>query len=255
MLVIAASLPAGTIPETTPTNPASNNLWFCMRCAVDPVTTYGYCDSDYLDDCREHFKKQKRRRRSLNRKQSRLAPLSNADEETYTQLNFNNTRHRYPWICSLRTKGVTAEHICAVTLLSLPPAPTIIIGPAHCTYLCKDGGPSGARLESCCCTPQPNGCSEDTIRCGENPGAVEMDPAEMLILCGEWETGPTPIRFSGEKYNVDLQIKEIVRHPDFRPQEGVDGGSDIAVFKISGEANFDSLTKTMQTTSRIPSPE
>ena len=62
-----------------------------------------------------------------------------------------------------------------------------------------------------------------------------MHPAEMLILCGEWETGPTPIRFSGEKYNVGLQIKEIVRHPDFRPEEGVDGGSDIAVFKISGE--------------------
>ena len=57
----------------------------------------------------------------------------------------------------------------------------------------------------------------------------------MLILCGEWETGPTPIRFSGEKYNVDLQIKDIVRHPDFRPEEGVDGGSDIAVFKVHGE--------------------
>ena len=117
------------------------------------------------------------------------------DTEAHTELNFENTRHRYPWICSLRTKGITAEHICAVTLLSLPPQPTIIIGPAHCTYLCKDGGPTGARLEACCCTPQPNGCSENRIRCGRNPGAVEMDPSEMIILCGEYETGPTPIRF------------------------------------------------------------
>merc|ERR1719295_2558873 len=61
-----------------------------------------------------------------------------------------------------------------------------------------------------------------------------MDPAEVLILCGEWETGPAPKRFSGEKYNIDLEIREIVRHPDFLPGEGVDGGSDIAVFKVNG---------------------
>ena len=62
-----------------------------------------------------------------------------------------------------------------------------------------------------------------------------MDPDEMLILCGEWETGPAPKRFSGEEYNVVLKIKEIVRHPNFMPEEGVEGGSDIAVFKIHGE--------------------
>ena len=63
-----------------------------------------------------------------------------------------------------------------------------------------------------------------------------MDPAEMLILCGEWETGPSPLRFSDEKYNVDLEIQDIVRHPDFRPEEGVEDGSDIAVFKIRRES-------------------
>ena len=61
-----------------------------------------------------------------------------------------------------------------------------------------------------------------------------MNPQEMLILCGQYETGPTPARFSGEKYNVDLEINEIVRHPDFNPEVGVDGGSDIAVFKVDG---------------------
>ena len=51
-----------------------------------------------------------------------------------------------------------------------------------------------------------------------------MSAREMLIICGEWETGSTPPRFSGEEYNVDLEIKEIVRHPDFKPEVGVDGG-------------------------------
>ena len=176
-------------------------------------------------------------RRSGDReREPRLAPVSLAlvTDVTKTTLNYNNTRHRYPWICSLRTKGIVAEHVCAVTVLSVPPQPTIIIGPAHCTYLCKDGDSRGGRLDSCCCTtePPPLGCQEDQLRCGSNPGAAEMTPDEVVIICGEWETGPTPQRFSGEEYNVDLKITEIVRHPDFAAELGVEGGSDIAVFKI-----------------------
>lgn len=59
-----------------------------------------------------------------------------------------------------------------------------------------------------------------------------MLPDEATILCGEWETGPTPPRFSKEKYNVGLKITEIVRHPDFDANLGVEGGNDIAVFKV-----------------------
>ena len=97
---------------------------------------------------------------------TRLAPVQEVNTEygTKTVLNYENTRHRYPWICSLRTKGITAEHVCAVTLLSKPPQPTIIVGPAHCTYLCKDSKPRGARLDACCCTPGPPGCKEDVLR-------------------------------------------------------------------------------------------
>ena len=78
----------------------------------------------------------------------RMALVSEVDlaAGTKAELNYTNTRHRYPWICSLRMKGITAEYLCAVTLLSAPPQPTIIIGPAHCSYLCKDGGARGARL-------------------------------------------------------------------------------------------------------------
>merc|ERR1719350_2723534 len=85
----------------------------------------------------------------------RIAPVAHVDviKVTKTELNFNNTRHRYPWICSLRRKGIHADHLCAVTILSVPPQPTIIVGAAYCTYMCKDGSPRGAFLEACCCTP------------------------------------------------------------------------------------------------------
>ena len=55
-----------------------------------------------------------------------------------TKLSYPNTRHRYPWICSLRSLGPQPKHLCAVTLLSVPPKPTVVVGAAHCTYLCKN---------------------------------------------------------------------------------------------------------------------
>ena len=155
---------------------------------------------------------------------------------TKTQINFNNTKHRYPWICSLRRTGISAEHLCAVTVLSVPPQPTIIVGAAHCTYLCKNGGPAGRMLDSCCCSPEPLGCSGDISRCGTNPGAAEMNAEEATIICGEWNTGATQPKFSEEEYNVALEITEIVRHPNFDPQLGVERGNDLAIFKVkSGE--------------------
>ena len=49
-----------------------------------------------------------------------------------------NSRHRYPWLCSLRKKtGDVPEHLCAVNLLSRPPGPAVLVGAAHCTYLCR----------------------------------------------------------------------------------------------------------------------
>jgi len=60
-----------------------------------------------------------------------------------------------------------------------------------------------------------------------------MAPDEVVILCGEWETGPTPAMSSGEKYDVVLEIREIVWHPAFDAGGlGVEGGNDLAIFKI-----------------------
>ena len=48
--------------------------------------------------------------------------------------------------------------------------------------------------------------------------------------------GAAPRRLSGEDFNVELEVTEIVRHPDFNPKYGVEAGNDLAIFKIDEEA-------------------
>ena len=38
-------------------------------------------------------------------------------------------KHEYPWLCSLKLKG---GHICGITLISVYPQQTILVGAAHC---------------------------------------------------------------------------------------------------------------------------
>ena len=70
-----------------------------------------------------------------------------------------------------------------------------------------------------------------------------MSPEEVVILCGEWETGPTPQELSGEKYNVILDIKDVIRHPDYTVN--IDSSAhiqnDIAAFKVD-----DNILSSMQ---------
>ena len=59
--------------------------------------------------------------RSIERSE-RLAPvqfLKEFDDDFIlkTELNYENTRNRYPWVCSLRTSTASKDHLCAVTLL------------------------------------------------------------------------------------------------------------------------------------------
>ena len=71
-------------------------------------------------------------------------------------------------------------------------------------------------------------------RCGPSPGIVEMTGSDAEIVCGEWQTGDYPQSESGELYNIHLDIKQIVRHPDYSVQ--LDTSSllqyDVAVFKV-----------------------
>ena len=150
-----------------------------------------------------------------------------------------NSRNRYPWICSLRSKKKSKKHHCAVTLLSRPPAPTVLVGPAHCTYICKS---SRVEVDNCCCGGL-NNCSEDVARCGNGPRVVEVTGEDAEIICGEWETGSFSPIASGEKYNVILNIKDVICHPDYtvNTDSSAHIKNDIAVFKVD-----DSVLSSMQ---------
>ena len=101
-----------------------------------------------------------------------------------TTEDYRHTRHRYPWVCSLRALGQTPRHLCAVTLLSLPPGPMVVVGAAHCTYLCKDS--AGRILAPCCChIDRPSSCTEDAVVCSRSPTVGDMAPRDVDILCGE----------------------------------------------------------------------
>jgi len=165
------------------------------------------------------------------------------DPNIRTKLEFENTRHRYPWVCSLRSKGPSPEHRCAVNLLSIPPSPTVIVGAAHCTYLCKDGA---REVPACCCSEYTDNCTVTDPKCGNNPGVELMGSEDSIILCGEWDTSQATSSSSGERYNLELPILDIVRHPDFDPSKGIINGNDIVIFKIDDTQLQNNVAKDLQ---------
>ena len=118
-----------------------------------------------------------------------------------------------------------------MTLLSRPPGPTVLVGPAHCTFLCKS---SKGVVDNCCCKG-PNDCSDNKNRCGDDSTVVEMTGNDAEIVCGEWETGDTAPTLSGERYNIVLDIHNIVRHPNYRVniESSAYLQNDIAIFKVN----------------------
>ena len=125
-----------------------------------------------------------------------------------------NTRHRYPWICSLRIVGQQSNNLCAVTLLSGPPGPTVLVTSAHCTYICKSE--EGNIVPNCCCpNVGPDLCTERQ-ECGTNAKTAEMTGADVEVICGEWNTNTD----TEEEYNVILAIAKITRHPGFNITRG-----------------------------------
>ena len=61
-----------------------------------------------------------------------------------------------------------------------------------------------------------------------------MTGSDAEILCGEWQTGDYPQSESGELYNIHLDIKQIVRHPQYnvRLKTSQFLQYDVAVFKV-----------------------
>jgi len=165
---------------------------------------------------------------SGRRRKKRFAPVQEIyGNHSRTKLQFQNTKGRYPWTCSLRSKNFPDDHRCGVTLFSLPPKPVVMVGPAHCTFLCKN---NGIQVPTCCCNTGTETCAADKKKCGKKPTIEEMDGIEGEIVCNRWMYNA---QNSETDYIVD--IKEIVRHPDYDNVKGPIGGSDIAVFKVDEE--------------------
>ena len=138
-----------------------------------------------------------------------------------TRMEYEHTRGRYPWLCSLRAGG---EHLCAVTLLAVPPGPAVLVGAAHCTTACADS--KGNILHRCCCAAAGQRACREEVECGEGAAVVGRAEEGMEVVCGEWQLGKE------DGSAVSLAVKEVVRHPDYSISEGPGGGSDIAVFKV-----------------------
>ena len=160
-----------------------------------------------------------------------------------TTLEYENAKHRYPWLCSLRRRGEEREerggissHLCAVTLLSRPPGPTVLVTSAHCTYICKSQ--EGNIVPNCCCpNVGPDICTESQD-CGTNAKTLEMTGADVEVLCGEWDTATE----EEEEYNVILAVEKITRHPGFNISRGEANSQfvsdDIATVHVLDDDNF-----------------
>ena len=61
-----------------------------------------------------------------------------------------------------------------------------------------------------------------------------MTGSDAEIVCGEWQTGDYPQSESGELYNILLNIKQIVRHPQYNVMVRLSAflQYDIAAFKV-----------------------
>ena len=146
----------------------------------------------------------RRKNKMLLKTDTRLNPIQLANSwGVIRKPNFNHTRGRYPWICSIRSKH-DKRHYCGTTILSRPPGPLVMVTAAHCVHLCKSE--DGNTRPNCCCNNVSGvGCSaESQIDCGVSPSVEVMTGKDTEVICGEWETGNFTAKESGEEYNIIL---------------------------------------------------
>ena len=177
----------------------------------------------------------------------RLIPIEDAYTDDYYAVPvgrvppLENTKHRYPWICSLRIVGQQSSHICAATLLSRPPGPTVLVTSAHCAYICKSE--EGNIVPNCCCPNVGPGLCTDTQDCGTNARTLLITGADAEVKCGEWDTATD----TEEDYNVILPIEKITVHPDFNISRGEENSQfvadDIATIHVNDD-NFEQQSRT-----------
>ena len=144
---------------------------------------------------------------------------------------------QHPWQCSLKFQGFRGHHRCGVTLLSgptvsTPSDPFVLVGAAHCNYICKDRR-TGYPLETCCCRPEtvagtcrnnplnPEQSRQSSPFCPEDPDDAEFtlaEPEDLVIVCGEFDTDVELIWWSWELEEV-FEIVEIINHPRYKPNK------------------------------------
>lgn len=149
----------------------------------------------------------------------------------FINLNSQKFTTGYPWMCSLRTTGFRGSHKCGVTLLSGPPKATILVGAAHCNYVCRNE--EEELLEMCCCgdgSNQLSSCKSKSYYCSGRPLLKEARSQDLQIVCGEHNIGQVPEHISWEN-EIILDIKKIMNHENFQPGKPLQG-SDIAVYLV-----------------------
>ena len=174
--------------------------------------------------------------------------------ETATKPVFENSRGRYPWICSFRGRQ-DKSHYCGATILSRPPGPLVIVTAAHCVFLCKDE--SGDPVPNCCCENVKGNLCLDSAQCGVKPGVEVMTGQDAEVICGEFETGGNfTAEESGEEYNIVLKIKSISVHPDYNITRGVNNSqyvvNDMATLHL--EENLSEREISQLTPVCLPQP-
>ena len=147
-----------------------------------------------------------------------------------TNMKLQNTVERYPWVCSLQEHlpgTSSSQHLCAVTILAVPPRPTVVVGAAHCTFTCTDSLRRPQPM--CCCLPSgEKACGKD-VKCARGASWTGRLESEMKLVCGQWQLGKEA------KRSITLKVKEVVRHPDYSTSMGPGSGNDIAIFKLDDE--------------------
>ena len=132
-------------------------------------------------------------------------------------------RHEYPWMCSLRRRG---GHICGITLLSVYPRKTILVGAAHCYSKTSKAVLYVLRLFKVTVVIYIHSLYETCQRNFYlNSSLFILGPTNYYtIVCGEHELN------SNEKHQVELKVTKVITHPKWVTASQ---GYDIAIYQVS----------------------
>ena len=177
----------------------------------------------------------------------RLNPIENVYDDGIASIpTFEDTKGRYPWLCSLRVKS-DKSHYCGTTILSRPPGPLVMVTAAHCVHLCKSE--DGNTRPNCCCDNVSGvRCSDESqIECGVSPSVEVMTGQDAEVICGEFQTGDLTAEESGEEWNIVLYIEKISVHPDYNITLGEDNSqyvfADIATIKVNEDLSDEEISR------------